>query len=277
MSYLDLVTNKIQVYKNPKKKGLDKIIFLVFSYHKNYSKCNAIMDTWGKEVNIIFFVDKKTNNMNFPYVIIDVPGGESYSNMWRKIIEIWRYVNKNLINSYEFFFICGDDTFVIPNNALKYINTLDNTKPIYCGRILKPLKTQWNVDFEFNSGGSGYILNKISIKYLLKNLYKPEEETSCEDVHVALSLRNLVRPFDTRDHDFSEIFHNLHPSYAFKENYGFEPVSDKIGSRNWFTIYTRDVNPKLYGLDIISEFTCSFHYIDKDTMLLLYNKINNKS
>ncbi len=48
-------------------------------------------------------------------------GEESYYNMWQKVRSIWRYIAKHYADDYDYFFLSGDDTFVIMEKLYDYL------------------------------------------------------------------------------------------------------------------------------------------------------------
>ena len=67
-------------------------------------------------------------------VDIKFPGPESYGNMWNKVQAMWKYAYKHYLNDYDYFHICGDDTFVIPINFHTYLME-DQVKNLLNGHL----------------------------------------------------------------------------------------------------------------------------------------------
>ena len=79
-----------------------------------------------------------------------------------------------------------------------------------------------------------------------------------EDVNVANCLRQYdIYPYDTRDSQDRERFHPFTPAsqWHYREN-----------SKDWFTKYTQDFEPK-FGEECCSREGVSYHYI-KDWNIL---------
>jgi glycoprotein-N-acetylgalactosamine 3-beta-galactosyltransferase len=131
-----------------------------------------------------------SNKTNASLGTVDIPheGDESYNNMWQKVRSIWAYVYDNCYNMYDWFHIGGDDLFLIVENLRHYLESEeirtaanggiylpdddhdDNGRqqeqqtPLFLGyRLWKP----GNRSDIFNSGGSGYTLNKAALSSLV--------------------------------------------------------------------------------------------------------------
>jgi len=106
-------------------------------------------------------------------------------------------ISSQLINEYQYFLFGGDDLYVVVKNLksfllsskIKNLNK-NHSNPLYIGRILKQ-----NHYLSFISGGSGYILNRLSIRILADMLNLPSSpclptlQTSKEDVMIAHCLK----------------------------------------------------------------------------------------
>ena len=85
---------------------------------------------------------------------------------------IWKYVKAGYGADFEWFFIGGDDLFVVPSNLRAYLHskevleaTAHGTKPLFIGRRFQQPRGQL-----FNSGGAGYGLNRPALELLVKHL-----------------------------------------------------------------------------------------------------------
>eukprot|EP01038_Epipyxis_sp_PR26KG_P011274 gene11274-15126_t len=166
----------------------------IFTTHKSHESIKVIKRTWGKKCDG-FLAFSTIDDDTIPSIRLPHSGMETYSNMWQKSRS-------------------GDDMYYIIENLKSYllsdeiINEQQKKKGVFLGRKLN----YYNWDINFNSGGSGYILDQEALKILgdhLDTYYcNPDLIDSSEDLLVALCLRNVnlfvgygIYPFDTRDHD----------------------------------------------------------------------------
>lgn len=140
--------------------------------------------------------------------------------MWQKVRSIWKFVGGNYLDDFDWFFIGGDDLFVLPHNLKTYLASLAHkdgadpkTKEYFVGRRFKP----GGPESYFNSGGAGYTLSQATLRKFLANINDAKHcsanaRTSMEDVMIAKCLRHLGIYFtDTRDAKGRERFHPFAP------------------------------------------------------------------
>jgi glycoprotein-N-acetylgalactosamine 3-beta-galactosyltransferase len=193
-------------------------------------------------------------------------GEEAYGNMWQKVRSMWSYVHDNFIDSYDFFHIGGDDTFVIVENMRSFLQG-EKVKedaggssyplPLYIGF---PVGNKNNY---FNGGGSGYTLNKAALRLLVREAFPtcfPFATVSAEDRFVGNCLRKFnIKGYDTRDAT-GELRYNNDPQFIYYLNFS-DPL---FMEGNWVAQYlvgmTQDW-PLKSGLEGASNETVSFHHI----------------
>jgi len=137
-------------------------LFIGFIIEDN-NYINAIKNTFLKDNNIDykFFSNK------------DIEECIKINNYY----EIFEWVNKKI--NPEFFFICNQDVYIIFNNLLNLIKTLNNNDLIYVGghgdfRILG------NNKFYFHSPNPGIILSNASLKQLSNSNLLNEYNNICK-------------------------------------------------------------------------------------------------
>lgn len=155
---------------------------------------------------------------------VDIPheGLEEYDNIWQKVRSMWSYVYDNYYEKYDWFHIGGDDLYLIIENLRLYLESEEiltaqnggiylpsgdekTQTPLFLGRRFKYLGDPNDI---FNSGGSGYTMNKAALKLLVVDgfpNYFPHLKTFSEDTMVARILRKMgVYPYDTKDEEGGE-------------------------------------------------------------------------
>ena len=137
--------------------------------------------------------------------------------MYQKVRSMWSFVYDNYYEKYDWFHIGGDDMYLIIENLRLYleseeIQTAQNggvylpfgneTKqtPMFLGRRFAYMGDMNDI---FNSGGSGYTLNKAALKALVTisfPKFMPHAHTFSEDCIIAKALRRRgIYPYETKD------------------------------------------------------------------------------
>jgi len=207
-------------------------------------------------------------------------GPENYNNIWQKVRSMWSYVYDNYYEKYDWFHIGGDDMFLIVENLRLYLeseeiktaancgiywpNDNETTRvPLFLGRRFA---YQGDRNDIFNSGGSGYTLNKAALKLLVVNGFPQffmHAVTSMEDVMVARILRQYgVYPYETKDEAGGERYMPFSPGYHYSYRM---PAADHY--QDWYAKYSIDSKE---GLDHCASRSVAFHYVKDDMMYRLY-------
>lgn len=131
---------------------------------------------------------------------------------------MWAYIYDNYYEDFDFFHIGGDDLYVLVENLRLYLESEEiqtaanggiylpdgsetSQTPLFLGRRFA---YQGDMNDIFISGGSGYTLNKASLKGLvtegLTNVF-PHAHTFSEDTMIARLFRKKfgVVPYETKD------------------------------------------------------------------------------
>jgi len=255
-----LLTEKIKVANNDNKRL--KIFCAVYTHPVNEDIRLAIGETWGGHcdgyIAATLKTDEKMGTVHIPHM-----GEENYNGIWQKVRSMWSYIHDNFLESYDFFNICGDDTFVIVENLRAFLESKrvehdaggpGYPKPLYIGM---PIMSGNNQTY-FNGGGSGYTLNRAALKMLVQEGFpvcRPFVNASAEDRFVGDCFRSFgVRGYDARD-DAGEQRYLNEPNFV----YYFHPNNTDAMSR-WWAGNTRGMPPK-YGLEAASHESVSFHHI----------------
>ena len=222
------------------------------------SRIRAMRETWmGRCDGFLAFSTE--SDPRIPAISLPHEGEEAYQNMWQKVRSIWKFVGEHYVDRFDYFFLGGDDLFVVPENLRAYLSTLGSSdEDHFVGRRFKG----YGKDNYFNSGGAGYALSRG----LLKKYYSaldddrcgPHATTSMEDVKTAACLRKALQVglTDTRDERGRERFHPFAPG----THYQYKPGNDK--NLKWYEDYNKEWGI-LGGADCCSPDSVSFHYIKK--------------
>jgi hypothetical protein len=132
----------------------------------------------------------------------------------------------NFLYEYDFFYICGDDTYLIIENLkslltrpelLQYAGGPDYPNPIYTGDWVHPSwLPQYSETFYYMGGGSGYVLNRSTLKALVEQVLPVCHNTtdkSMEDLFMGVCLKEIlnVTGYDSRDEDGRARFLGVDP------------------------------------------------------------------
>lgn len=273
-----LITEKVRVSDVEPRL---KIFCSVYTSPKNEAMRWAIAETWGGHCDgymaATLYTEAKTGTVHIPHL-----GEENYDNIWQKVRSMWSYVHDNFLDSFDFFHIGGDDTFVIVENMRSFLQSKKVEEdaggpgyplPLYIGF---PVGNKNNY---FNGGGSGYTLNKAALKLLVQEGFPscfPFATVSAEDRFVGNCFRKFnVVGYDTRD-AAGELRYNNEPNFVYNLNFS-DPSYMEV---NWVAQYlvgmTQDW-PLKGGLEGASNETVSFHHIKPPSKVrriykLLYRK-----
>lgn len=246
-----------------------KVFCGIYTMEKNHpTNVQATRETWAKRCDG-FLAFSTVTDMSIPAVEVKHEGPESYDNMWQKSRSIWKMIGEHFLSSFDFFLLGGDDMFYIIDNLRHYLSSaqisdlVGGGKGIYLGRRFFPPGQNG-----FNSGGAGYILDKVALQVLIDNIDSPKcfphQQGFWEDVNVANCLRVSaeITPVDSRDSSERERFHPFTPGQHLTYRLPTDPAS-----ADWYPKY----NPFLkVGYDCCSSESISFHYCPADEVRKLH-------
>jgi hypothetical protein len=152
----------------------NKILIYIMTSRNNINRIENIMNTWGSDLDIVFYSDHEDPTKN----IIKVSDRTDYASNEEKQVNALNFL-KNLydednipvLDSYDWIFLIDDDTYVNFKNLQKNIENFDK-KCVY-GSIFDSEKDSDNpayknnvipLDMKFPSGGAGYLISSETIK-----------------------------------------------------------------------------------------------------------------
>ena len=250
---------KIRIASENQNKRILCMVYTQSGQHD--SRLTSIAETWGPKCDGFFaasnLTDRKIGAVNLSHL-----GPETYSNMWQKVRSMIQYAYDNYLNDYDFFHVGGDDNYVVVEN-LRYMVSTGNWKgpwqqdsPLYLGGSMIMHRPKYRLC----GGGSGYTLNRVTIKRLVEeHWYRPEcgpyARTSLEDYVIAHCLREAfgIQCMDTADNKLGWRYFmwdvDLHVRWRKGMPVNWGP--NKLQSDHNITT--------LEGLDQISDTAVSFH------------------
>ena len=197
------------------KRNRTRLLCLVYTHYTNvtkHSNVRAVATTWGKQCDGFIAASNYTDH-SVGAIDLKHAGEEAYGNMWQKVRSMWTYVYDNYFDDFDYFYICGDDTYTAIDNFRAYLNSyeisrlenghIDNITKAYESRneskdsikkwkqlrpvpILLGIPMMWK-GFPFPSGGAGYAMNNAALKLLVEDgipTFLPNATDSREDVFV---------------------------------------------------------------------------------------------
>ncbi|XP_059148646.1 glycoprotein-N-acetylgalactosamine 3-beta-galactosyltransferase 1-like [Physella acuta] len=217
------------------------------------SKAIHVKNTWAKRCNLVLFMSSVADP-EFPAVGLDVPEGRDH--LTAKTMKAFKYLYDHHMADADWFLKADDDTYVIVENLRYLLLNEDPTQPVYFGQRFKPYVKQG-----FAGGGSGYVLSKEALRRYgevgSKDSKMCVKDKGHEDVEMGQCLQNLgVRLKDTTDVMNRTRFHCFDPSFVLKARFP-----------QWFVDY--DVLFAKGGIENISDYAVSFHYIHPNQMYTL--------
>lgn len=260
----------IHIDSLPPSRPGNRIFCGTYTHEANHdTNVRYVKQTWAKKCDG-WLAFSTVDDASLPSVNIRHEGEESWNNMWQKIRFIWKYVHKHFRNDFDWFLLGGDDMFYIVENLKKYLESpeivkaREQQKGLYLGRRFFPPN-----QVVFNSGGAGYILDRVALDVLVSHIdgppCMPHQKGFWEDVNTASCLQKVeehIMPFDTRDEHGRERFHPFQPANHLTYRIPKNP--------DWYAKYNPDLK---VGLECCSSNSVSFHYSKGQFMEKLNNYI----
>jgi hypothetical protein len=248
----------------PPPDGLSKgkILCGIYTYGKMHYRVTGVAETWGWRCDGFLAASTATiidpTQTGFPAVDLPHEGPEDYNNMWQKTRSILSYMYDHYFETYDYFYLSGDDTHLIVESLRRFLYETEQahdvaTEPLFMGMKMKPPGR----DF-FNGGGAGYVLNRVALQRLVLDAFPKclaKTRQSSEDRFVAICLKELeIHPMDTVDAVGQQRFNGMNTNFIgrFTGTHGyFKGVYEEWGRMyGWKT-----------GVDLVSEQSVSFHVL----------------
>ena len=149
-----------------KEASRPKLLCGIYTYDKNHPRIEAVVNAWGWKCDGFFaastLTDPSIGAINLPH-----HGEEAYNNMWQKTRSIWAYIYDNYMNDYDYFWLGGDDYYLIVENLLKFLGTIDSSNGE--ARLIGHQIPKGGINF--CGGGPDYVLNRMAVKRFVEEHY----------------------------------------------------------------------------------------------------------
>ncbi|XP_059148647.1 glycoprotein-N-acetylgalactosamine 3-beta-galactosyltransferase 1-like [Physella acuta] len=218
-----------------------------------HNKAIHVKNTWAKRCNLVLFMSSVADP-EFPAVGLDVPEGRDH--LTAKTMKAFKYLYDHHMEDADWFLKADDDTYVIVENLRYLLLNEDPTQPIFFGQKFKAYVREG-----YASGGAGYVLSKEALRRYGEIGSKDSKiclkDIGSEDVVMGKCMQNLgVRLKDSTDALNRTRFHCFDPESVLKARFP-----------QWFMQY--DVLSGKGGIENISDYAVSFHYIHPNQMYTL--------
>lgn len=212
---------------SPRVNASVRILCLVYTAFHRHHRLRSQARTWGPHCSSFLGVSN-ANDPGIGALKIEHEGPEAYNNMWQKVRGMWKYVHQHCIDNFDFFFVCGDDNFVIVENLEAYLTSDEllaaagapslhalSQIPVLIGGSIKGRSGSIN-------GAGGYVMNRASLRLFVSSMNKtscsPHASHFAEDRLISACLRaNGAKMPRTETGDGLERFSRYDPTFYSKK------------------------------------------------------------
>lgn len=90
---------------------------------------------------------------------------ESYDNMWQKTRMLWKVVHDRFLDSFDYFYLAGDDVYLLVENLRAFLRELEALESNGTNARSKPRHFgSWLPARSMVAGGPGYVLNRAALE-----------------------------------------------------------------------------------------------------------------
>lgn len=244
-------------------KGGPRILCLISTspdYHE--TRARHVAATWSPHCTRAVFLTT-LQDPTLPEVVL-TPGAATYDKLWEKVTQgfQWAY---DVIGEFDWVVKADDDSFILVENLKAAVLALDPDVPAAAGVHLRT----WETGETYLNGGASYVLSRGAVKVLVEKGIKGGqcsndlELGTNEDVNMAACLDLLgVDLLDSRDAEGRQRFHIYPPQELV------DPRREVDLKHLWLKRIS--IYPYKFGYGELSDEVISFHYVDAETMYLIY-------
>lgn len=220
------------------------------------------MATWSSHCSRAVFLTT-LEDAALPEVVL-TPEVDAYDQLWEKVTLGFEWAYGRL-GDFEWVVKADDDSFVLVENLRAAVLELNPETPVATGVHLRT----WETGETYLNGGASYVLSRGAVRTLVE---KGLREGRCkadlelgtsEDVNMAACLALLgVDLLDSRDSEGRQRFHIYPPQELV------DPRQEVDLRHLWLKKIS--IHPYKFGYGELSDEVISFHYVDAETMYLIY-------
>ena len=148
------------------------------------------------------------------------------------------------------------DTYVIAENLRYLLSDYKPSQAIYFGQHFSMI-----VANGYMSGGAGYVYSREALRRYGEHGHTQlcNNSQGIDDVDIGTCFQTLgILPGDSRDKLGRSSFHCLPPDPAVH-----------TGMPKWLEVYLKFFDKNFTGMESVSDYPISFHWVSKDTMYML--------
>ncbi|XP_032584854.1 glycoprotein-N-acetylgalactosamine 3-beta-galactosyltransferase 1 isoform X1 [Drosophila mojavensis] len=239
-----------------------RVLCMVLTCPENVElKAQHVHATWGKRCNKLIFVSSE-NYEPLGVVKVVEPHAGSYTDLWDKTREGFRYVWREYGDQYDWFVKADDDTYIIMENMRRMLSVYDPAMPLYFGYQMK----RYNVSYM--SGGASYVLSREALHRFMSEAYSSEKicpavkEWGIEDFYMGVCLQNVGVHFI----DSQRALPEENKTKFFPLDVGEFVSTNNDSIPDWLP--QMSVSRIETGKDCCSNYSIAFHYITPGRMYL---------
>ena len=205
------------------------ILYCVIHTKNHEHRMNNILETWGKNVDVLFYSDHEDIKNN----VVKVCDRSDYASGQIKAIKILHLLSKKM-HQYDWYFFCDNDTFVNTYKLHEYLQTAC-INSIH-GQIINCWPNDKNLSYP--SGGAGYLVSNRIIQKLSDADFN---NTIYGDVSIGLNIRNKKIEMIN-----SPLFHSQRKEYydisedLVKDNITFHYIDSLEDMKNLYELSGAD-------------------------------------
>ncbi|XP_053655510.2 glycoprotein-N-acetylgalactosamine 3-beta-galactosyltransferase 1 [Cherax quadricarinatus] len=245
------------------KAGFPRILCLITTSPGHHQeRAIHVAATWATHCTRAIFLTSSPDPV-LPHTLV-TSGAASYDQLWDKVTQGFEWAYKQR-QEFDFVIKTDDDTFLLVENLQAALLHLHPDQPLATGLHLRT----WDTGSTYLNGGAGYTLSRGAVRRLVEEglrdeqCFKNLQLGTNEDVNMAMCLTFVgVELLDSRDSAGRQRFHMYPP----------QQVVDPRQENSVFHLWLKKISvfPYKFGYSELSDEVISFHYVDGQTMYLLY-------
>jgi glycoprotein-N-acetylgalactosamine 3-beta-galactosyltransferase len=281
--------SRAQAVVNTWGQRCDKLVF--FSNASDILKPQHLMDDNGVFLNASSYYSSHQEKMKYEVIQLDVIA--DHNHLWQKHKASLQYVYDHYRHDFDWFYKADDDAYVIVENLRQYLKTpeiINNylMEPMQMGHrfnltqklvsyyiVDDQLERKWRSRFHrwiFNSGGPGYIMNRLYLDKIIDIL--PDwtclsddfSEMLPDDASISFCMMWYdIYPWDTRDTLGRDRWHADQPRGVYYTN----PDDPEY----WYVQYHHMIGGVKWKDECCAPDSIAFHYIDHVNMYHLERQL----
>lgn len=269
-----------------------RIFCALYTYQKHSENVKAITETWGSRCDGFMAASTYTHQDSGTIHLPHFGEEGKYNSMWQKVRSMLVYIYTNFRHEYDYFHICGDDTYLVVDNLRQFVisaevqNATEHNQPVLAGGIIKPL---WRKDLEkkhpnfvYNGGGPGYTLNQKALDIFVKeglSRCEPIVDKSNEDLQMSfcftetLGLKNAIvktREMETNAARYHEVEPNVNLTDYLSRTNRKAHFCFLRDQRKW---RIEELGEPKDQLEAISNSSIAFHSVKEANYMRLIDRI----